>query len=82
MQNLPNPFKQATTLNFFLSEAGQATLTITDITGSVVKTIQGNYQKGMHRVEISKDELTSGGVYYYTLSSGSFVSTRKMVLIE
>lgn len=82
MQNLPNPFKQATTLEFFLGEAGPATLTITDITGGVVKTIRGNFQKGTHRVEIIKDELTSGGVYYYTLTSGSFVSTRKMVLIE
>jgi hypothetical protein len=82
MQNLPNPFKQATTLEFFLGEAGPATLTITDITGGVVKTIRGNFPKGTHRVEIIKDELTSGGVYYYTLTSGSFVSTRKMVLIE
>ena len=82
MQNLPNPFKQSTIVDFYLREANTATLTITDVTGRVIKTISGNYQKGNHRVEITKEDLSAAGVYYYTLTTGNFVSTRKMVLIE
>lgn len=82
LQNTPNPFKSITTIGFELPEAADATFTIYDVTGRTVKVIKNTYRKGYNSIEINKDELGIAGVLYYTLESGDFKATKKMVVIE
>lgn len=81
-QNAPNPFKDRTTIGFTLPQAGIATLTIMDVQGKILKTIQGNYTKGYHQVELNAKELGVTGVLHYQLATDSYTTVKKMIIIE
>jgi len=81
-QNEPNPFSNNTIVGFELPEAGSATLTVLDVTGKVLRVINGDYVKGYNELELSKSDFGSAGVYYYQLDSGDFTATKKMIIIE
>jgi hypothetical protein len=78
-QNQPNPFRGATTISFNAAAAGNYTVTITDVAGRTVSTTNGNAVKGMNNVTV---ELNNAGVYNYTVTTGNFTATKKMVVIE
>lgn len=78
-QNQPNPFNASALIAFRLPEAGEATLTITDVQGMVISVIRGYYAAGLYHVPIRADALPAG-VLQYTLSSGEFTATRRMVV--
>lgn len=81
-QNKPNPFRQNTVISFFLPEPSQTTLTLTDLSGQVIKVITGNYGKGYHEIEVKRSELGNTGVFYYQLDTPQHTAVRKAVLIE
>ena len=81
-QNQPNPFRSETQIGFWLPQAGEATLSIHDVTGRMVKTIRQNFDKGQHQVLIKHNDLPSNGVYYYTLTQNGATATRKMVVTK
>jgi hypothetical protein len=81
-QNFPNPFNPSTVINFRIPEAGLTHLKIYDVTGRLIKTIFNEYrQPGYYSVEFNAGSLSSG-IYFYNLKSGSYSSTKKMVLIR
>jgi photosystem II stability/assembly factor-like uncharacterized protein len=81
-QNYPNPFNPVTNINFQLSASGHVTLEVFDILGKKVRTlINEERTKGDHKIEFNASEFSSG-IYFYTLNSGDFSSTRKMVLLK
>jgi len=87
MQNYPNPFNPETTIRFSLKNSGSATLKIYDLLGREVRTlINGELQSGSYSINFdSKNDfggLLSSGVYFYTLKTGDFSSTKKMVLLR
>ncbi len=82
MQNRPNPFQASTQIEFVLPQAADAVITITDITGKVVKSIQGFYNKGVNAVMISSEDIGTTGVFMYKIDSGSFTDTKKMIILE
>jgi subtilisin-like proprotein convertase family protein len=79
-QNTPNPFKGETVIAFELAEAGNAVVTIMDVNGKVVRTINGDFAKGFNNVTVK--DINTTGVLYYTLESGDFTATKKMIIIE
>lgn len=81
-QNRPNPFRDATTIVFYLPQASPATITITDLSGRIIKVVQRNFAEGLNEVLLSKTDLDSKGVYFYRLETSDFVATRKMVFVE
>jgi hypothetical protein len=81
-QNNPNPFTTSTAISFSLPQAGQANLTIYDITGKVVKTIKNVYPKGKSEVIITSDEINAQGVLFYELESNGLKATKKMIFIN
>ena len=81
-QNEPNPFTDYTTVGFRLPEAGQATITLYDVTGKVVRVINGDYAKGYNNVKITKDDLGTSGMIYYRLQSGDQMLSKHMIVIE
>ncbi len=87
MQNYPNPFNPETSIRFNLSNSGFTTLKIYDILGREVRTLVNEVlTAGVHSVNFdSKNDfggLLSSGVYLYTLKTGDFSSTKKMVLLR
>jgi hypothetical protein len=80
-QNQPNPFAGKTMIGFYLPKAGEATLTITDVRGRVLKVFKGEYDRGMHQIQLDGEDMPVG-VLQYTLTSGDFTATRKMVLTK
>ena len=82
MQNEPNPFKQSTAISFNLATAGKASLTIRDVAGKVIRTVNGEYAAGMNTISIEKSDINTVGVLYYTLISDDFSETKKMIIVD
>jgi hypothetical protein len=81
-QNYPNPFNPETTISFDLLEAGFVELKIFTLLGQeVAALVDGEVSPGSHEVSFDASSLASG-VYLYRLTAGSFVETRKMVLMR
>jgi len=80
-QNMPNPFGEETMIRFSLPVDGKAVVTFNDVTGRVMKVVKGDFVKGLNQISLSRTDLPSGGVYYYTLKFAEYSSTQKMVLI-
>jgi hypothetical protein len=81
-QNYPNPFNPATNIRFALSSRQFVTLTIYDVLGKkITKLIDEEKPAGQYEVDFNANNLSSG-VYFYQLKSGSFILTRKMVLLR
>ena len=90
LANYPNPFNPETWIPYQLAEPAEVTLTIYDIKGRVVHTLNmghqraGVYQNRNRAVywdgRNAHDELVASGVYFYTLEAGDFTATRKMLI--
>ena len=81
-QNHPNPFNPVTTINYQIPTADFVVLKIFNSLGKEIKTIVNEYQKeGLHTINFDASEISSG-VYFYQISSGNFISTKKMVVIK
>ena len=81
-QNYPNPFNPTTVINYQLSMNSEVTLKVYDVLGRLVNTLIGERQTaGAHSVTFNASSLSSG-VYFYRLVAGSYVETKKMILIK
>lgn len=81
-QNNPNPFSENTNVSFTIAKAGQVSLTVYDLKGQIVKQYNGSYEAGTHSIQMTRDDLQTSGVLYYTIESGNFTSTKKMILLK
>jgi subtilisin-like proprotein convertase family protein len=81
-QNEPNPFSSLTKIGFELPLAGEAVLTVHDITGKVVYRHKGDYPRGYSELLINRAELPGTGMLYYTLQSGEHIATLRMTLLD
>ncbi len=81
-QNYPNPFNPSTTIRYSIPTSGFVTLKAFDVLGNEVATLV-NEQKfaGSYEINFNASQLTSG-VYFYTINAGSFVETKKMILMK
>jgi hypothetical protein len=81
-QNYPNPFNPSTTINYQLSTTSNVKLEIFDLLGRKVATLVNERQTvGAYTANFNAAQLSSG-VYFYRLQAGSFVQTKKMMLIK
>ena len=80
--NRPNPFSDETVISFWLPKPGKAILTVTDVSGRVLKRIEENFAGGYHEIAIASTELDASGVLYYQLVTAHQMAARKMVLIR
>lgn len=82
-QNYPNPFNPSTKISFTLPKAELVTLKVYDVLGQEVATIFRNERRraGNNTVDFNAPHLASG-VYFYTLTAGNFLETKKMLLVR
>ena len=81
-QNNPNPFNGKTVINFNLPENAEASISVLDITGRVIWTNKNTYTKGLNSITLTTEDFKTSGVLYYRIDSGSYSSTRKMIVLE
>jgi hypothetical protein len=79
-QNQPNPFTGKTTIGFNLPASDYAKLTIYDMTGRVLKTIEGEFKKGYNEVNVS--DLNASGIVEYKLQTSTNAAMKKMIIAE
>lgn len=81
-QNYPNPFNPSTNIKFDLPVNADVQLSVYNMLGQKVMTlVNGKMEAGFHQVTFNAGSLASG-MYIYRLDAGSFVSTKKMMLIK
>ena len=87
-QNYPNPFNPVTTIRFSVPDAAsdfslnRTTLKVYDILGREVTVLVNKEQKpGYYEVQWNAGDQPSG-IYFYRLTSGSFVQMKKAVLLK
>jgi hypothetical protein len=81
-QNFPNPFNPATTFSFHLSQGARSSISISNMLGAVVATIDLGYlAAGDHVANWNSAGLPSG-VYACTLRSGRYAKTILSVLLK
>ncbi len=81
-QNYPNPFNPSTIISFTLPERETVTLDVYNLLGQkVVSIINKVMDAGKYDVKFNADNL-SAGIYFYSLKTNNFVSTKKMMLLK
>ncbi len=88
--NYPNPFNPETWIPYQLSKPADVTLTIYDIKGHVVRTLDlGHQRAGLYQARSRAahwdgrnniGEKVASGVYFYMFTAGDFTATRKMLI--
>ncbi|MFT7612241.1 MAG: hypothetical protein ACI9J3_001195 [Parvicellaceae bacterium] len=78
-QNSPNPFSDETTINFKTGTAGNVSIRVMNILGSVVHAEQMQAVPGDNTVKFQNTGL-SNGVYVFTLTNGIKSVTKKMTI--
>jgi hypothetical protein len=86
-QNYPNPFNPSTKISWQSPVSSWQTLRVYNVLGDAVTTLVDEFKPaGKYEVEFSAEDRNgknfSSGVYFYTIQSGFFRETKKMILIR
>jgi len=81
-QNYPNPFNPGTKIKYSVPQTSQVQIKVYDVLGNVIETLVYEEKTlGTYELNWSAPNLPSG-VYFYQLQAGSYVETKKMVLMK
>jgi hypothetical protein len=79
-QNYPNPFSERTTVRIDLSRSGPVSLEVMNMMGQIVyQSVPERKPAGSHTFTIAGDGMAKG-IYFYTVKTGSYEVTKKMIL--
>jgi hypothetical protein len=81
-QNYPNPFNPSTTISFSIQSKSFVTLKIFDVIGRDVATLVSEELPAGNQLRQWNAEKLSSGIYFYRLQAGTFVETKKLVLLK
>ena len=92
LPNYPNPFNPETWIPYRLETASDVSLSIYDVSGRLVRTIDVGYQSARRYTNRSDaiywdgrnthGEHVSSGVYVYRLTAGDYSASRRMVIVK
>lgn len=81
-QNYPNPFNPNTTVKFQIKDSRFVSLKVFDLLGKEVKAlVNEKLSPGIYEVSFDGNNLPSG-MYFYTIRSGDFMDTKRMLLVK
>jgi len=84
--NYPNPFNIETTIKFDLPRASEVEFEIINILGQLVYDVSSRYSAGSHTIYwdggSNSGQTVASGVYYYRITAGDFISSKKMILLK
>ena len=80
--NYPNPFNPSTNIKFQIPQQGHVTITVFNLLGQRVATlINKDMNTGTYTVSFEGSGLASG-VYIYQMKSGTYIESKKFVLLK
>ena len=81
-QNYPNPFNPSTKIAYQIPKSGHVTLKVYNALGKEVATLVNEDKSvGKYTLDFNGQGLSSG-IYFYSIRSGSFFETKKMMLLK
>lgn len=81
-QNYPNPFNPSTSIRYALPHRNHVNLSVFNTLGQQVAILVNETQDaGYHDVRFDASGLASG-VYFYRLSAGEYVETKRLLIIR
>lgn len=81
-QNYPNPFNPSTTFRYSIPTQSKVVIKVYDILGNEIATLMDE-EKSVGTYELKWDAASMpSGVYFYQLKAGTFVETKKMILLK
>ena len=85
--NYPNPFNLSTIIDFDVPKRSHVTITIFNMLGQKVKEmVNKEYAAGNYKImwdgRNGENEQVSSGLYFYTITAGDFIGSRKMILLK
>ncbi|HAP35823.1 MAG TPA: hypothetical protein DCQ28_07735, partial [Bacteroidetes bacterium] len=81
-QNYPNPFNPSTTIRYSIPTNSQVVLKVYNMLGQEVASLVNKEQQvGNYQVVFDANKLATG-IYIYRIQAGSYVETKKMMLIK
>ena len=81
-QNYPNPFNSTTAIKYSLPQRSNVTLKVYDILGNELSTlVNEEKEQGVYIINFDANNLASG-LYFYRIQAGSFIDTKKMILLK
>lgn len=81
-QNYPNPFNPLSTIRFEIPRTSFVKISVINILGKEIKILVNEEKNpGQYEIIFDANELASG-IYYYTIRTGEFTLSRKMILLR
>jgi hypothetical protein len=81
-QNYPNPFNPSTKIRYSIAEFSFVNLTVFNLLGEEIESlVNGEQSAGVYEATFDASKLSSG-IYFYTLKTESFSSSKKMILVR
>jgi hypothetical protein len=81
-QNYPNPFNPTTIISFSLPTRSPISLKVLDILGREVATlVHEELPAGNHSRQWNASGMSSG-IYYYRIQAGTYIGTKKLLLLR
>jgi len=86
-QNYPNPFNPSTTIRYSILKPSDVTIKIYDVLGREVNNLVNEFKEnGTFQVTWNGDDdfrnKVSSGIYFYRIKAGTFIETKKMILLK
>ncbi len=81
-QNYPNPFNPSTKIIYSIPQKSFVTLIVFDPLGSIIaELVSEEKEAGRYEIDFNASDLSSG-IYFYKIEAGSFIETKKMILLK
>ncbi len=82
LQNYPNPFNPSTIIKYNIPASASVELKIYNSLGQELSSLVNKQQNaGTYEVKFDASKYASG-IYFYKIKAGSFVETKKMILVK
>ena len=81
-QNEPNPFRNETRITFNMPVDDRAVIKFHDVAGRELLRKEMDAKVGLNELRVITNELGISGVIYYSIETGNFTATRKMIIID
>ena len=81
-QNYPNPFNPVTNIRYTLRSENLVTLRVYNVLGQEMATLVNERQKAANHSVTFDGSRVASGVYFYRITAGEFVSSRKMIVLK
>lgn len=78
----PNPFREKTTLEFFLKESSQAQISIFDLEGKKIYEQSDLRSAGAQTIELNRNLFSAEGIYLLNISTEEFRTTEKLFFVR